>query len=131
MANPNLLTATSIYGNLFPNTINSVNLIVTTATFSNPSGSNKILNIKNIQISGNLRSATTVGGSYALIDCMNLNLFALTAAGSSQTILTTNVINKNTQFYLLEGQSIIFSLLGNNATIASTLNYLISYEEIS
>jgi hypothetical protein len=72
-----------------------------------------------------------MGGSYALIDCMNVNLFALTAGSANQNILTTNVINKNTQFYLLEGQSIIFSLLGSNATIASTLNYIISYEEIS
>ena len=122
MANPNLLTATSIYGNLFPNTISSSGGIVTTATFSNPAGSNKILNIKNILIQGNSVSSA----SYFSVVCQGLSLYF---ANGVLAIAATSIINKNTQIYLQENQSITFSVYGPAAP--TTLNYLISYEEIS
>jgi len=123
MANPNLLTATSIYGNLFPNTINSSGGIVTTETFSNPAGSNKILNIKNILIQGSSGST----GAYFRVVCEGLWLYSNIG---TLTIAATSIINKNTQIYLQENQSITFSVYGPLANV-TTLNYLISYEEIS
>lgn len=123
MANPNLLTATSIYGNLFSNSITSINAVTTTATFSNPAGSNKIFNIKNILIQGaSFASASNFGVEY-----QGLKLYSFTGV---QALTATSIINKNTQIYLQENQSIVFTVYSPNTTTTG-LNYLISYEEIS
>lgn len=123
MANPNLLTATSIYGNLFSNSISSTGAVTTTATFSNPAGSNKIFNIKNILIQG----ASFSTASNFNVEYQGLKLYSFTGV---QALTATSIINKNTQIYLQENQSIVFAVYSPNTSI-TTLNYLISYEEIS
>jgi hypothetical protein len=123
MANPNLLTATAIYGNLFSNSITSTGAVTTIATFSNPAGSNKIFNIKNILIQGGSSSSA----SNFSVEYQGLKLYSFT--GSTQ-LTVTSLINKNTQIYLQENQSIVFAVYSPNAS-PTGLNYLISYEEIS
>jgi hypothetical protein len=123
MANPNIASATNLYGN------NSyVNLTTTTATqlINNPASSGKIFKINLINASNSnttsvnltltLYSAAALGGTaYPLVTTLGI------PAGASMLL-----VDKSNSIYLLENQS-----LGVTAATANFLTLVASWEEIS
>ena len=124
MAAPNLIAATAIYGKT-----TAVNLTTTSATvlLSNASASGKCLKVNTV-------SATNYGG----ISAINITLVWNTGANLSGTNFviastisvpvnsTLNIIDKTSQYYLEENQS-----LGVTASTANNLVVTCSYEDIS
>lgn len=123
MAAPNLIGATTINGKT-----TGANLTTTSATtvLNNASGSGKCLkvntlnvanygaNIANVSIVWN-NAANLAGTSFAIVGNVGV------PAGS-----TLNIIDKTSQYYLEENQS-----LGATAGTANTLIVTCSYEDIS
>jgi len=124
MANPNIVSVNSIYGNStgFALTTTLTNVLVANAT-----ASGKVYKIDLVQVA-NVTSASanvtiklhtaangTAGTSYSLA-----NVIAIPSSATLQ------VVNKNSYFYLMENQSIIGGASANTA-----LECVISYEDIS
>lgn len=123
MAAPNLIGATTINGKTV-----GVSLTTTNATtvLSNASNSNKCLKINTLNIAN-------YGASTALITINWNNAaglagtnFAIVGSVAVPSGATLNVIDKTSQYYLEENQS-----LGAVAGTANTLIITCSYEDIS
>jgi len=124
MANPNIVSVNTIYGNT------TGYLLTTTLTnvlLANATASGKVYKIESILVA-NVTSATvnttidlhtaangTAGTSYALANVISVPSSA-----------TLSVIDKTNTFYLMENQSII-----GGASANSGLEVTISYEDIS
>jgi hypothetical protein len=124
MANPNIVSVNSIYGNV---TGYALTTTLTNVLVANGTGSNTIYKIDLVQIA-NVTSAAanvtiqlhtaangTAGTSYSLANVISVPSSA-----------TLQVTNKNNYFYLMENQSII-----GGASANSALQAVISYEAIS
>jgi hypothetical protein len=124
MANPNIVSVNSIFGNT---TGIALTTTLTTVLLANASSSGKVFKIESIMIAN-------VDGTNAADVTVDWNTnaggtgtsFALAATISVPADATLNLVDKNSSFYLMENQSII-----GGASANSDLECIISYEEIS
>ena len=124
MANPNIVSVNSIFGNT---TGIALTTTLTTVLLANASASGKVYKIESIMVAN-------VDGTNAADVTIDWNTnaggtgssFALAATISVPADATLNLIDKNSSFYLMENQSII-----GGASANSDLECVISYEEIS
>jgi hypothetical protein len=124
MANPNIVSVNSIFGNT---TGIALTTTLTTVLLANASSSGKVYKIESIMIAN-------VDGTNAADVTVDWNTnaggtgtsFALAATISVPADATLNLVDKNSSFYLMENQSII-----GGASANSDLECIISYEEIS
>ena len=124
MANPNIVSVNSIFGNT---TGIALTTTLTTVLLANASSSGKVFKIESIMIANvdgtnaadvTIDWNTNAGGTGTSI--------ALAATISVPADATLNLVDKNSSFYLMENQSII-----GGASANSDLECIISYEEIS
>ena len=124
MANPNIVSVNSIFGNT---TGIALTTTLTTVLLANTSASGKVFKIESIMIAN-------VDGSSAADVTIDWNTnaggtgtsIALAATISVPADATLNLVDKNSSFYLMENQSII-----GGASANSDLECIISYEDIS
>lgn len=124
MANPNIVSVNSIFGNT---TGIALTTTLTTVLLANASSSGKVFKIESIMVAN-------VDGTNAADVTIDWNTnaggtgtsFALAATISVPADATLNLVDKNSSFYLMENQSII-----GGASANSDLECIISYEEIS
>ena len=123
MAAPNLLTSVTVLGKT-----TGANLTSNSATtiLSNASSSGKVLKINTLNASNRTTSSANVSvvwNNAAALGGTSYNIVSnlVVPAGSTLTI-----IDKSTQYYLEENQSI-----GAIAGTANTINVTVSYEDIS
>lgn len=123
MANPNIVNVTEIYGKTA-----GVNLSTTSATaiVSNAASSGKLVKINTLNVAnyGSIAAEVTI----AWYNAANLGGTAFAIASNVTVPVggTVTIIQKNTQYYLEENNS-----LGATAATANTLNITCSYEDIS
>ena len=124
MANPNIVSVNSIFGNT---TGIALTTTLTTVLLANASSSGKVYKIESIMVAN-------VDGTNAADVTVDWNTnaggtgtsYALAATISVPADATLNLVDKNSSFYLMENQSII-----GGASANSDLECIISYEEIS
>ena len=119
MANPNIVTVSTIQANT------AVMTVTTTAAniISNPSASNKVYKINALTIAnGNTSSTSNVTVNYQKAG-VNYALAGNVIVPTSATLV---VLSKDSGIYLLEGDA-----LQCNATVATGLTAVLSFEEIS
>ena len=124
MANPNIVSVNSIYGNT---TVFALTSTLTNVLLANATASGKVYKVESIMVANVTSAATnvtvqihtaangTAGTSYAFANVISIPSSA-----------TLSVIDKNNTFYLMENQSII-----GGASANSALQVVISYEDIS
>jgi hypothetical protein len=124
MANPNIVSVNSIFGNT---TGIALTTTLTTVLLANTSASGKVFKIESIMVANvdgtnaadvTIDWNTNAGGTGTSI--------ALAATISVPADATLNLVDKNSSFYLMENQSII-----GGASADSDLECIISYEDIS
>jgi hypothetical protein len=124
MANPNIVSVNSIFGNT---TGIALTTTLTTVLLANASSSGKVYKIESIMVANvdgtnaadvTIDWNTNAGGTGTSI--------ALAATISVPADATLNLVDKNSSFYLMENQSII-----GGASADSDLECIISYEDIS
>lgn len=123
MAAPNLIAATSIFGKT-----TGVSLTTTSATaiLSNASDSGKCLKINTLNVANYGSSPATITINFNSGASLGGTNFAIVGVVSVPGGSTLNVIDKTSQYYLEENNSI-----GATASIANTLVVTCSYEDIS
>ena len=124
MANPNIVSVNSIFGNT---TGIALTTTLTTVLLANATSSGKVFKIESIMVANvdgtsaadvTIDWNTNAGGTGTSI--------ALAATISVPADATLNLVDKNSSFYLMENQSII-----GGASANSDLECIISYEDIS
>jgi hypothetical protein len=124
MANPNIVSVNSIFGNT---TGIALTTTLTTVLLANAAASGKVFKIESIMVANvdgtnaadvTIDWNTNAGGTGTSI--------ALAATISVPADATLNLVDKNSSFYLMENQSII-----GGASANSDLECIISYEDIS
>ena len=124
MANPNIVSVNSIFGNT---TGIALTTTLTTVLLANASSSGKVYKIESIMVANvdgtnaadvTIDWNTNAGGTGTSI--------ALAATISVPADATLNLVDKNSSFYLMDNQSII-----GGASANSDLECIISYEDIS
>ena len=124
MANPNIVSVNSIFGNT---TGIALTTTLTTVLLANAAASGKVFKIESIMVANvdgtnaadvSIDWNTNAGGTGTSI--------ALAATISVPADATLNLVDKNSSFYLMENQSII-----GGASADSDLECIISYEDIS
>ena len=124
MANPNIVSVNSIFGNT---TGIALTTTLTTVLLANTTSSGKVFKIESIMVANvdgtnaadvTIDWNTNAGGTGTSI--------ALAATISVPADATLNLVDKNSSFYLMENQSII-----GGASANSDLECIISYEDIS
>ena len=123
MAAPNLISATTINGKT-----TGANLTTTSATavLSNASGSGKVLKVNTVNVANYGASAANVTVSWYSAAAIGGTAYAIAGNISVPGGSTLNIIDKTSQYYLEENQS-----LGATAGTANTLIVTCSYEDIS
>jgi hypothetical protein len=123
MAAPNLISATTINGKT-----TGANLTTTSATtvLNNASGSGKCLKVNTLNVSNYGAVAANITIGYYNAANVGGTLFQITGNVSVPANSTLNVIDKTSQYYLEENNS-----LGATAGTANTLCVTCSYEDIS
>jgi hypothetical protein len=124
MANPNIVSVNSIFGNT---TGFALTTTLTNVLLANASGSGKVYKVESIMVAN-------VDGSSAADVTIDWNTnaggtgtsFALAATISVPADATLSLIDKTNSFYLMENQSII-----GGASANSDLEVVIAYEDIS
>ncbi len=123
MAAPNLIAATAIYGKT-----TGVNLTTTSATLllSNANASNKCLKINTVNVSNYSASAASITLAWNNVANLGGTNFVVASTVSVPANSTLNIVDKTSQYYLEENQS-----LGVTASAANALVVTCSYEDIS
>ena len=123
MAAPNLINASTINGKT-----TGANLTSTSATsiLNNASGSGKCLKVNTLNVSNYGSSAANISVSWYSAASLGGTAYAIVGNVSVPGGSTLNVIDKTSQYYLEENQS-----LGATAGTANTLIVTCSYEDIS
>ena len=124
MANPNIVSVNSIFGNT---TGIALTTTLTTVLLANAAASGKVFKIESIMVAN-------VDGTNAADVTIDWNTnaggtgtsFALAATISVPADATLSLIDKTNSFYLMENQSII-----GGASANSDLEVVIAYEDIS
>jgi hypothetical protein len=123
MAAPNLIAATAIYGKT-----TAVSLTTTSATsvLSNAASSGKCLKINTVNVANTTASTATITLVWNNAASLAGTSFAIASTVSVPANTTLNIIDKTSQYYLEENQS-----LGATASTSTTLVVTCSYEDIS
>lgn len=123
MANPNIVNVTQIYGKT-----TGVSLTSTSATtvLNNASGSGKCLKVNTLNVANYGASAANITVSWYNAASIGGTAFAIISNAAVPAGATLNVIDKTSQYYLEENNS-----LGATAGTADTLIVTCSYEDIS
>lgn len=123
MAAPNLIGATTILGKT-----TGANLTTTSATtvLNNASGSGKLLKVNTLNVANYGASAANVTVAWNNASNLGGTSFSIVGNVSVPSGSTLNIIDKTSQYYLEENQS-----LGATAGTANTLIVTCSYEDIS
>ena len=125
MANPNIVSVNSIFGNT---TGIALTTTLTTVLLANATSSGKVFKIESIMVAN-------VDGSSAADVTIDIHTAANGTAGTSFALAATiavpadatlSLIDKTNSFYLMENQSII-----GGASANSDLEVVIAYEDIS
>jgi hypothetical protein len=123
MANPNIVNVTAIYGKTTGANLTSTGAVT---ILNNASDSNTVLKINTFNVSNYTASAVNITVNFN--DGANLGgtNFSIVSTVSVPGNSTLNVIDKSSQYYLEENQS-----LGATAGTANALNVTCSYESIN
>lgn len=123
MAAPNLIGATTINGKT-----TGANLTTTSATtvLNNPASSGKCLKVNTLNVANYGASAANVTLAWNNAANLSGTSFAIAGNISVPSGSTLNIIDKTSQYYLEENQS-----LGATAGTANALIVTCSYEDIS
>jgi hypothetical protein len=123
MAAPNLINAATVTGKT-----TAVSLTTTSATslLSNASSSGKCLKVNTLNVSNYGASAANITINFNNAASLGGTNFSIVGTVSVPSYSTLNVIDKTSQYYLEENQS-----LGATAGTANTLAVTLSYEDIS
>ncbi len=125
MANPNIVSVNSIFGNT---TGIALTTTLTTVLLANAAASGKVFKIESIMVANvdGTNAADVTIDFHTAANGTAGSSFALAATISVPADATLNLIDKNSSFYLMENQSII-----GGASANSDLEVVISYEDIS
>ena len=125
MANPNIVSVNSIFGNT---TGIALTTTLTTVLLANGTSSGKVFKVNSIMIANvdGTNAADVTVDYHTAANGTAGSSFALAATISVPADATLNLVDKNSSFYLMENQSII-----GGASADSDLECIISYEEIS
>ena len=123
MAAPNIISASVINGKTV-----GANLTSTTATLvlDNAAGSGKCLKINTLNVANYTAAAANITINFNNAESLGGTNFAIAGIVSVPSYSTLNVIDKTSQYYLEENQS-----LGATAGTANALIVTCSYEDIS
>lgn len=123
MANPNIINATTIYGDNV-----SVSLTTTSATsiLSNAASSGKIYKIESLIVANTTASAANITINVYSQAALGGTAYALCSTVSVPANASLIVIDKSTMLYLKENQSV-----GATAGTANALIVTASWEDIS
>ena len=123
MANPNIVNVSTIYGKTA-----GVDLANTSATLvlDNASSSGKVLKINTLNVANYGAAAANVSISWYSAASLGGTAYAIAANLTVPIGSTLNIIDKSSQYYLEENQS-----LGATASSGNTLVVTCSYEDIS
>jgi hypothetical protein len=124
MANPNIVSVNSIYGNTtgFALTTTLTNVLIANAT-----ASGKVYKINSILVANVTSAAVNLTCQYhTAANGTAGSSFAFANVISVPSSASLNLIDKNSSFYLMENQSVIGGAASN-----SGLQVTISYEDIS
>ena len=122
MAAPNIVNVSTITG---ITTGRALTTALTTALVMNPASSGKVFKINSIIVS-NVDGTDNADVSMEFYDATNTTAFRLASTVTVPADSTLIVSDKNSSFYLEEGD-----LLRGGASANSDLEAVISYEEIS
>ena len=125
MANPNIVSVNSIFGNT---TGIALTTTLTTVLLANTSASGKVFKIESIMVANvdGTNAADVTIDFHTAANGTAGSSFALAATISVPADATLNLVDKNSTFYLMENQSII-----GGASANSDLEVVIAYEDIS
>jgi hypothetical protein len=125
MANPNIVSVNSIFGNT---TGIALTTTLTTVLLANGTSSGKVFKVESIMVANvdGTNAADVTIDFHTAANGTAGSSFALAATISVPADATLNLIDKNSSFYLMENQSII-----GGASANSDLEVVISYEDIS
>jgi hypothetical protein len=125
MANPNIVSVNSIFGNT---TGIALTTTLTTVLLANGTASGKVYKVESIMVANvdGTNAADVTIDFHTAANGTAGSSFALAATISVPADATLNLIDKNSSFYLMENQSII-----GGASANSDLEVVISYEDIS
>jgi hypothetical protein len=122
MANPNIVTSTSIYGLSTSSTISTTSVV---GIVTNSSGSNKVLKINTIRASNvDGVSSADISVGINIVGSSTTQYLARTISVPPDASLV--VVDKNSSFYLLENHRIVVQ-----ASSANDIDAFFSWEEIS
>jgi len=125
MANPNIVSVNSIFGNTTGFLLTTV---LTNVLLANATASGKVFKIESIMVA-NVDGSTAADATIDIHTAANGTAgtsFALAATISVPADATLSVVDKTNTFYLMENQSII-----GGASANSDLEVVIAYEDIS
>jgi len=125
MANPNIVSVNSIFGNTTGFLLTTV---LTNVLLANATSSGKVFKIESIMVA-NVDGTNAADATIDIHTAANGTAgtsFALAATISVPADATLSVIDKTNSFYLMENQSII-----GGASANSDLEVVIAYEDIS
>ena len=124
MANPNIVSVNSIYGNT---TGFALTTTLTNVLLANATASGKVYKIESILVSNITSAATNLTCQFhTAANGTGGSSFALANVISIPSSASLNLIDKTSTFYLMENQSIIGGASANTA-----LQIVIAYEDIS
>ena len=125
MANPNIVSVNSIFGNTTGFLLTTV---LTNVLLANATSSGKVFKIESIMVANvdGTNAADVTIDFHTAANGTAGSSFALAATISVPADATLNLVDKNSTFYLMENQSII-----GGASANSDLEVVIAYEDIS
>jgi hypothetical protein len=125
MANPNIVSVNSIFGNT---TGFALTTTLTNVLLANATSSGKVFKIESIMVANvdGTNAADVTIDFHTAANGTAGSSFALAATISVPADATLNLVDKNSTFYLMENQSII-----GGASANSDLEVVIAYEDIS
>lgn len=123
MTAPNLIGATTINGRT---TGTSLTTTGTTVVLSNAASSGKCLKVNTLNVANYGNVATSITVAWYNTATINGTAFPIAGGVSVPANATLNIIDKTSQYYLEENQSI-----SSTAGIANALVITCSYEDIS
>ena len=125
MANPNIVSVNSIFGNTTGFLLTTV---LTNVLLANATSSGKVYKVESIMVANvdGTNAADVTIDFHTAANGTAGSSFALAATISVPADATLNLVDKNSTFYLMENQSII-----GGASANSDLEVVIAYEDIS
>ena len=125
MANPNIVSVNSIFGNTTGFLLTTV---LTNVLLANATSSGKVFKVESIMVANvdGTNAADVTIDFHTAANGTAGSSFALAATISVPADATLNLVDKNSTFYLMENQSII-----GGASANSDLEVIIAYEDIS